>query len=120
GCGGLAETAGDPYRHLSDKSMFAWKVERWVVHSVLVFVVVMTIAVIYSWLLENPSEGWLNKDTFLWIAAGALTLFFAVIMIFKRKELAKDAKQGAIIYLSLILSILAINYFSGNYRIFFW
>ncbi len=42
GCGGLAETAGDPFRHLSDKSSSAWKVERWMVHSVLVFVVVTT------------------------------------------------------------------------------
>ncbi|MBD1396847.1 4Fe-4S binding protein [Pontibacter sp. JH31] len=42
GCGGLAETAGDPYRHLSDKSLSAWKIERWMVHSVLVFAVVMT------------------------------------------------------------------------------
>ena len=46
GCGGLAETAGDSFRHLSDKSQFAWKVERWVIHSVLVFVIVITTAVI--------------------------------------------------------------------------
>ena len=120
GCGGLAETAGDPYRHLSDKSTFAWKVERWVVHSVLVFVVVMTIAVIYSFLLENPSDSWLSKDVFLWLSAGFLTLIFALIMIFKRQELAKDAKYGAIGYLVIILSIISINYFSGNYRIFFF
>ena len=43
GCGGLAETAGDPFRHLSDKSLSAWKVERWMVHSVLVFVVLTTV-----------------------------------------------------------------------------
>jgi len=42
GCGGLAETLGDPFRQLSDKSIKAWKVERWMVHSVLVLVVVMT------------------------------------------------------------------------------
>ena len=42
GCGGLAETAGDPFRHLSDKSLRAWKIERWLVHGVLVFAVVMT------------------------------------------------------------------------------
>ena len=42
GCGGLAETAGDPFRHLSDKSIKAWKVERWMVHAVLVFVIVTT------------------------------------------------------------------------------
>lgn len=42
GCGGLAETAGDSFRHLSDKSLTAWKIERWMIHSVLVAVVLMT------------------------------------------------------------------------------
>ena len=42
GCGGLAETAGDPFRHLSDKSLKAWKIERWMIHSVLVFIVTTT------------------------------------------------------------------------------
>lgn len=42
GCGGLAETAGDPYRHLSDKRLKAWKIERWMVHSILVFITVTT------------------------------------------------------------------------------
>jgi len=42
GCGGLAETAGDPFRHLSDKSLNAWKIERWMVHGVLVFVFLVT------------------------------------------------------------------------------
>ncbi len=48
GCGGLAETVGDPYRHLSDKSLGAWKIERWLVHSVLVFAVFMTGWVLYT------------------------------------------------------------------------
>lgn len=42
GCGGLAETAGDQWRHLSDKSLTAWKIERWMIHSVLLFVVITT------------------------------------------------------------------------------
>jgi polyferredoxin len=42
GCGGLAETLGDPWRQLSDKSTQAWKVERWMIHSVLVLIVVTT------------------------------------------------------------------------------
>lgn len=49
GCGGLAETLGDPYRHLSQKSLRAWKVERWLVHGVLAFAVVMTAGVLYTW-----------------------------------------------------------------------
>jgi polyferredoxin len=49
GCGGLAETLGDPYRQLSDKSLKAWKLERWVVHGVLVFALVMTGFTLYSY-----------------------------------------------------------------------
>ncbi|MGB1039806.1 MAG: 4Fe-4S binding protein [Flavobacteriales bacterium] len=48
GCGGLAETLGDPYRQLSDKSLKAWKLERWLIHSVLVFAVIMTALVLYT------------------------------------------------------------------------
>lgn len=48
GCGGLAETAGDPFRHLSDKSLKAWKIERWMVHGVLAFAVLMTAMVLYT------------------------------------------------------------------------
>ena len=53
GCGGLAETLGDPFRQLSDKSLKAWKVERILVHSVLVYAVFMTSAVIYSYLSQS-------------------------------------------------------------------
>ncbi len=49
GCGGLAETLGDPYRQLSDKRLGAWKIERVLVHSVLVFAVVMTALVLYTY-----------------------------------------------------------------------
>ncbi len=49
GCGGLAETLGDPYRHLSDKSLKSWQLERWLVHGVLVFALVMTGFTLYSY-----------------------------------------------------------------------
>lgn len=42
GCGGLANTAGDPWRHLSSKKLSAWKLERWSIHLVLVFITVTT------------------------------------------------------------------------------
>jgi ferredoxin len=38
GCGGLAETAGDPFRHLSSKKLSAWRFERWSIHLVLLVV----------------------------------------------------------------------------------
>lgn len=43
GCGGLAETAGDPFRHLSDKSLKAWRFERISIHSVLVLIFLTTV-----------------------------------------------------------------------------
>jgi len=44
GCGGLANTVGDGWRHLSDKSLRAWKIERITIYSVLIFIVVTTVA----------------------------------------------------------------------------
>lgn len=228
GCGGLAETAGDPYRHLSDKSQSAWKIERWVVHSVVVFVTVMTIAVVFSYLAgnesssisqysnlqdkvvfinavgdksvggriaaaeesgaksvvvinkENPSETinvenstpfnidyivvseaenaqalssiqqggnatltnqfasgdnltvssetktqffdnlWLSKEGFMWFVVALLTLVFVWVMLFRRQQIAKDAKYGAIGYFVVVMSILLITYFSGTGKLFFF
>ena len=119
GCGGLAETAGDSYRQLSDKSQFAWKVERWVVHSVLVFVVVMTTAVIYSYLGDDASKYWLTRDTFLIGVGVFLTLLFAGIWFFKKEELAKDARIGAIGYLVIVLSLIGFHYSSGSHLFLF-
>ena len=53
GCGGLAETLGDPYRQHSSKSLFSWKVERWLIHLVLVFAVTMTLMTLYSFFSET-------------------------------------------------------------------
>lgn len=53
GCGGLAETLGDPYRQLSDKSLNAWKVERVLIHSVMVFAFVLTGVVLYQFFTGN-------------------------------------------------------------------
>ncbi len=228
GCGGLAETAGDPFRHLSDKRQVAWKVERWVVHSVVVFVTVMTTAVVFSYLQGNESanisewsnldgkmvlmsdaqgkplherilaaqkagassvvflnkdvnakaptlqtkegitidyffaseaenkealekinqgkaatlitdraEGthfnvpkgqetnyydnlWISKEFFVWFVIGLLTLVFAWVMLFKRKELATDAKYGAVGYFVVVISILLFTYFSSPGKLFFF
>ena len=62
GCGGLAETLGDPYRQLSQKSLKAWKIERWMVHGVLLFAIVMTTGVLYTWF--TGSSRFLFIDTY--------------------------------------------------------
>ncbi len=48
GCGGLAETVGDPYRQHSDKSIKAWKFERYIIHIVLLFAIFMTVGVLWG------------------------------------------------------------------------
>ena len=63
GCGGLAETMGDPFRQLSDKSMRAWKYERYIIHGVLVAAVVMTVMVLFHYFTGNNSVLGLNTDS---------------------------------------------------------
>jgi Pyruvate/2-oxoacid:ferredoxin oxidoreductase delta subunit len=53
GCGGLAETTGDPFRHLSSKKLSAWKLERWMIHGVLVLVFIMTAVTLYGYFAES-------------------------------------------------------------------
>ncbi|GAA4293735.1 4Fe-4S binding protein [Aestuariibaculum suncheonense] len=113
GCGGLAETVGDPFRQLSSKKQSAWKIERWLIHTVLVFSVIMTIAVIYSYLDKNPSNYWLSSKAFLMGSGLLLTLLFSVVILFKRHELGKDARYGAIDYFIIILSLF-ILYVTGT------
>ncbi len=42
GCGGLAETAGDSFRHLSSSSTSSWKLERFIIYPTLAFIVIVT------------------------------------------------------------------------------
>ncbi len=53
GCGGLAETAGDPFRQQSDKSLRAWQIERWTIYSVLTLVTIVTLLLLADWQLGH-------------------------------------------------------------------
>lgn len=118
GCGGLAETAGDSFRHLSDKSKRAWKIERWLIHTIVVFVTIMTTAVIYSYLGDDTSKYWFTKSTFLLSVGGVLTLVFALVFIFKRHKLQKDAKYGAIGFFVVILALIGMHFLSDTENVF--
>ncbi|MFQ5510606.1 MAG: 4Fe-4S binding protein [Candidatus Krumholzibacteriia bacterium] len=61
GCGGLAETVGDPFRHLSDKSSGAWKIERRLIHSILV---IITLTTALLWLNEAKGGAVLGSLSF--------------------------------------------------------
>ena len=79
GCGGLAETAGDPYRHLSQKGLRAWKVERWLVHGVLAFIVLTTAILGVAAFVD---AAWLDgvAGTLGWIYGLAIGQIFAGVV----------------------------------------
>ncbi len=60
GCGGLAETAGDSFRHLSDKSLRAWKIERILIYSILGFILLVTAMLLYTFFTGNSQVLFLN------------------------------------------------------------
>ncbi|WP_461488873.1 4Fe-4S binding protein [Pontibacter sp. HJ8] len=69
GCGGLAETAGDPYRHLSDKSRAAWRWEVAIIYPIFGFIILTTLLLwINSWsggsLLGSLSGGFASTYGF--------------------------------------------------------
>ena len=51
---GSPKPPGDPFRQLSDKSLKAWKLERWIIHGVLVAIVLVTALL---WLNFSVFEG---------------------------------------------------------------
>ncbi len=80
GCGGLAETLGDPFRQLSDKRLVAWKIERWLIHGVLVFAVLMTGLVLYTFFTGRSEIGPLNSyDIRKWYGFGIGSVFAGVV-----------------------------------------
>lgn len=65
GCGGLAETGGDSFRHLSSKKISSWKLERYLIHGVLIFAILMTAAVLYNYFTNTNTI--FGLDTYTWL-----------------------------------------------------
>lgn len=75
GCGALANTFGDPWRHLGDKSAAAWRFERVSVHTTLAVVVCATAYVAAGQWLGPASPGFGATDlvkSWLGFAVGAV------------------------------------------------
>jgi Pyruvate/2-oxoacid:ferredoxin oxidoreductase delta subunit len=65
GCGGLAETAGDPFRHLSSKKLSAWKLERWMIHGVMVFIFIVTVITLYGYFTNTGQIAGISIGTYV-------------------------------------------------------
>lgn len=123
GCGGLAETAGDPFRHLSDKSLKAWKIERWMIHVVLALVTISTIALIFTFLKNDGDHKlWISIEVFTLIVA-VLSIAILAVIIWNKKTLIKSlGSLGFKISIVLLVAIpvfTAFNYFIGSWNAFF-
>ena len=116
GCGGLAETAGDPFRHLSDKSLKAWKIERWVIHLVLVFSFLMTIGVIYSFFHNNPDGYWMNKLTWISILTVIIVVLLVSVHLYKpiSRKINRTAKWILTAVASVALILTLASFVTGN------
>ena len=79
GCGGLAETAGDPYRHLSSKKLVAWKVERILIYSILVLTVGMTAIVLANYFSHGKILGAASENVQTWYGFLIGSVFAGVI-----------------------------------------
>lgn len=80
GCGGLAETLGDPYRQLSDKSVLAWKFERWVIYGVLAFATIMTFFTLGSFFSGTEYFLGVHAGTIKWIYSILIGSIFAGVI----------------------------------------
>lgn len=119
GCGGLAETAGDSFRQLSDKSLKAWKIERWMIHAVLVFVFITTIAVIYSFLINEGKNDLISGTQFIIGILVFLVALNGILLKFFKLKLAKDAIKPMLFVSGGIFAILSLNLLIGNSNILF-
>lgn len=121
GCGGLAETVGDPFRHLSDKSLRAWKIERWLIYSILVFVVIMTVAVLFAIFHENPAGYSISRNSF----TALVVLIFAGLggLLWWRPKylhtLPRAVKIAASSIFALIIGLTLLAYVTHNPNVFF-
>lgn len=113
GCGGLAETAGDGFRQLSSKKMSAWKIERWLIHSVMVFVLLMSIGALWPYFSGGEyviSFLTITSASFSW-AVVILSLLSAVGLVL----LYRKRKNSWLAIGALLLVIVAGMTFYANY-----
>lgn len=109
GCGGLAESMGDPWRQLSDKSLRAWKFERYIIHGVLVFAILMTAATIYSFLPNG--DYWLNRTSFLGIFSVLLLGAMGLALVAYMKSRLTISKLGLSLGVAFGVGMIALNIF---------
>ncbi len=109
GCGGLAETMGDPFRQLSDKSLPAWQIERYLIHGVLVFAIVMTGMVLYTYFTGDGIGFGINRWLILLVVAGV----GAGVVAYQRRHYPDIPRQKIIRIAAVIAGIAFVGLVAG-------
>ena len=99
--------------------MYAWRIERWLIHTVLVFSVIMTTAMVYTYLGYDRNDFWLTREIFIWSVIGFLSVIFTGVMIFKRHELGKDARYGAVGFFVVIIALVIMHLTGTTDQVFY-
>jgi Pyruvate/2-oxoacid:ferredoxin oxidoreductase delta subunit len=79
GCGGLAETAGDPFRHLSSKKLIAWKIERILIYSILIIITIVTAVTLINYFSHGKILGSATETMQEWYGFLIGSIFAGVI-----------------------------------------
>ncbi len=74
GCGGLANTFGDPWRQLSSKSSAAWNFEKYSIHITMVLSFVVTALVVASYFVGNDHPA-------LHATAGEFQSWYGIVVV---------------------------------------
>jgi len=109
GCGGLAETMGDPFRQLSDKSLIAWQIERWMVHAVLVFAVLMTGLVLYTYFTGAAFNFQLNR----WLVLALILGGGGLLIAYHRRWFPEVPRRKLFNVVGAIAALSAIGLVAG-------
>ena len=120
GCGGLAETAGDGFRQLSSKKESAWKIERWLIHSVMVFVLIMSVAALWPYFSGSDytiSFLTISKTSYLIATLIVLGIVATLLYLGSKKYKKTILLVGAIILVVIGLA-LTMAYFFDTKEVF--
>lgn len=120
GCGGLAETAGDSFRQLSSKSTTSWKIERWVIHSVMVFVLIFTIAILWTYFSgKEYAIGFFTVNKLGFFIGASLVLILCGTVTYLGFKKYKSTWLGvATVVFTFILVFLILAFALGNSNAF--
>ncbi|MCB0738577.1 MAG: 4Fe-4S binding protein [Bacteroidetes bacterium] len=121
GCGGLAETAGDGFRQLSDKSTPAWLLERIIIHTVMVFILIATTVSVYTYFTETSFKIPLNRYLLVAIIAA---LMLGVIIWQKNKYKHIPFKKiyivsGIVLLIFAVYTLFPGFEYEGNKALYF-